>query len=503
MKRAKHRLSHHRLTSFDMGQLVPIMSLEVLPGDTIRKSTSALLRVASLANPVMHPVTVRVHDFFVPTRILPVSDDGGTSYRQDPNDKEWESFWNKDDPDYESQKAFAVTDITAGSLLNHLGLPALSNIDMNVCAWPLFAYNKIWNAYYRDQELQSRIAEHTNTTLQRVCWEKDYFTTARTYPQYGDTTVSIPFQSGLQAPVEGIYAVGTLPTITEATASGRGTIAGHDKTVPFNVYTDEGGIAVELTDGTEASARPKVYADLAEAEGGGIDVNDFRRAIALQKFLEARSRYGARYRDYLRYLGVRPRDGRLSEPEYLGGGKQTIAFSEVLATAEGTSTDVGDMAGHGIAAIRTRPWTRFFEEHGVVLSLISVRPKAMYMENIHRSWFRDTRDDHWQKEYEAFGPQAILDKEIYGAHANETDVFGYADRFREYREHPSTVSGSFATTFDDWHLARELGTTPTLGSDFVKCTPTDRVYNSTGDPELYCMANHSVVARRLVSKRAR
>lgn len=492
MKRSKHRLSHYRLSSFDMGQLVPVGLTEVLPGDTIRHSASALLRVTPLVNPLMHQCTARIHHWFVPARIA------YEEYaRTVPNNDRWEEFWNKASTSA-ALKTQAITDITAGSLLNHLGIPALTGINMNINRLPLYGYNMIYNRFYRDQELQSELALD-QTALQRICWEKDYFTSARTYPQYDSTTISIPFSAGTTVPVQSdggfvkmVSSGGVDGTIRGV--SGARTIERHEGNWSATQQVKYGTAA----DPTDTS----LEVDLSNSSGG-IDVNDFRRALALQRFLEARSRYGARYRDYQRYIGIRPRDGRLEDPEFLGGGKQRIAFSEVIATAEGASTEVGSLAGHGIAALRTRPYTRFFEEHGYVYSLMSVRPKAMYQESMEKHWFRDTRDDFWQKEYEAFGPQAILDKEVYAAHANETDVFGYQDRFQEYREKPSGVAGLFASTDDDWHMAREFGSSPSLNSSFVTCTPTDRVYADTSDSELRVQVSHSIVARRLVSKEAR
>lgn len=488
MKRSKHNLSHHRLASFDMGQLVPVGCVEVLPGDTFRHSSSVLLRTGGLANPLMHPVSARLHHWYVPARVAyewRYRDVVATSPL-------WETFINTEDPTHDQGdlKTQAITNIAAGDLLNHLGLPAINGISMDVNFLPLTCYNMIYNEAYRDQEIQTALTP-VQTTLQRVCWEKDYFTTARTYPQYGSATVSIPFEAGLTAPV---FFDRSDPT----TIPGRNVRA--NQASGSNSLT-----SIETTDVNDADTETQrgLMVDLAQASGGGIDVNEFRRSIALQRFLEARSKYGARYRDYLRYLGIRPRDGRLECPEYLGGGKQTIAFSEILATSDSAGGELGDMAGHGIASLRTRPYTRFFEEHGFVISLMSVRPKAMYQEGMNRHWLRDNRNDLWQKEYEAFGPQAITTKEIYAATASEATVFGYNDRFREYREHPSYVSGLFGSTLDDWHMAREFGSAPTLNSAFVTCTPTDRIYNDVAFPELLCMVNHRLVARRLVSKQGR
>lgn len=481
MKRAKHNLSHYRLTTFDHGYLVPTACVEVLPGDSIRHSVSALLRIgphAGLVAPLMHPDVIRIHCWFVPNRIVWA---------------DWEEFITK------TNDALTVPTHTetpsADALLDHLGVPTGSSQTVNEL--PIRAYNLIWNTFYRDQELQTERAEDA-TTLARICWEKDYFTTARTYPQFGADTISIPFGTA-DVPVIGI---GPQPANTPNAAANILMSDNTNQSHPYYAGSTANHIRLAAV-GTGSGAIPNIYAKMSLATGG-IDVNEFRQALALQRFLEARARFGGRYRDYLRYLGIRPRDGRLSEPEYLGGGKQHVAFSEVLAHAEGTNTEVGSMAGHGIGAVRTRAYTKFFEESGYILCLVSVRPKAMYMQAVHRHWLRSTCDDFWQKEYEAFGPQPVLVKEIYGPHGNATDVFGYVDRFREYREHPSSVAGDFRdSTSDYWHMARSFGSAPSLNSSFVECAPTDRVYGDANAPELVGMFNHHIVARRLVAKHAR
>jgi len=359
--------------------------------------------------------------------------------------------------------------------MNHLGLPVLNGISMNVNRLPLYGYNMIWNSFYRDVDLHTAVSL-TNTTLQRCCWEKDYFTACRPNAQYDTSTMNIPFDVHTAAGLDGAIGI-----YSDAVAAYR--------------RMDSDAVNVEIGASTTNAQTNKMY--------GGVDINELRRNLALQRYLEARSRYGSRYRDFLRYLGIRPKDGRTDDAEYLGGGKQNVAFSEVISTAEGTTAEVGSLAGHGIAAVRTRPYTRFFEEHGYIYTLISCRPRTMYQESMEKHWFRDTRDDFWQKEYEAFGAQPVLKKEVYAAHANETDVFGYQDRFNEYRSHPSLVSGLFGSTDDDWHMAREFGGSTSLNGSFVTCTPTDRAYADTNDSECRVMVAHSMVARRLVSKRAR
>ena len=260
--------------------------------------------------------------------------------------------------------------------------------------------------------------------------------------------------------------------------------------------------------GTTPNAYPNVRADMTGVTvPTGININDLRQSLAMQRMREHRNRFGSRYRDLLAYLGVNSSDSRLQRPEYLGGGKQTISFSEVLSTSDtvngGTGSPVGEMAGHGIAALRTRPYKRFFEEHGYMLSFMCVRPVAVYMNRVPRHFLRRDYEQYWQKELEVMGDQAITNFEVYGQSATPSTVFGYIPRYDEYRHAESFVSGEFRTVLDYWHMARKFTSQPALNAAFVECDPTNRIYASTVSDQLYCMISHRLVARRLVSKNAR
>jgi len=489
MNRAPHNLSHYRLTTFDMGQLVPVACVEVVMGDSFIHSTAALVRASTLVAPVMHPVDIRVHHWFVPNRVVW---------------SDWDEFITGRDPEL----TVPTIDVQSGgtyTLLDHLGVPDDPGL---INALPIRAYNKIYNEFYRDQDIITAVAEDS-VTLKRVGWEKDYFTTCRPNPQQG-TAITIPFSAGTEAPLVGRGGKLYFDRASPSTASGvvvRASQAGltADLTDPYTTVDANDastetnrnfGLDVDLAPGTLA-------ADLGSVSGGGIDVNEFRMAMAMQRHLEARNRWGSRYQDYLLYHGIRPRDSRIDIPEYLGGGRQTMAFSEVLATAEGTNTAVGDQAGHGIAAMRTRRYKRFFPESGWVLSLMSIRPKTVYADQLHRQWLRSLKDDFWQREYEAFGPQAVLKKEVYGNHASSTEVFGYNGRHDEYRRHPSYVTAGFRSLDDYWHMARFFASAPALNQTFIECTPTDRIYADTSEPEIRAQVSHRIAARRLISKRSR
>lgn len=491
-KRALQNLSHYRLLTMNMGELVPIACVEVLPGDKFVHSTRAMLRVQTLLAPLMHVVQARIHHWYVPNRIIW---------------DEWESFiTGKTEPTYPT-----ITIPTANhtDLTDHLGIPPVNNIE--VSALPLRAYALIWNEFYRDQDINTALTidltsgadTTTNLALQHVTEEKDYFTTAREDPQQGDAAL-IPFAAGSEAPIKGIGLISTTAAVIDQSQQVRET-DGSTPTYPHSLHTATSNrVRIETNEDSD-SALPQIYADLSQAVGAGIDINDFRRAMSRQKFAEHRNRFGSRYADYLRFLGIRPSDARLQRPEYLGGGRQILSFSEVLATAEGTNTAVGDMAGHGIAGVRTRRYRRFFEEGGHVISLLSVRPKAVYSQQLHRMHLRRTKDDFWQIENEMEGPQPVYHRELYGPAASATSVFGYTGRHDDYRRLPSYVSGLFRTgeTFDFWHLGRNFSAQPELNAAFLKCEPRTDIYGSANDPQLYVMADHNIQARRLVSFKAR
>lgn len=484
MKRSKFSLSNERLLSFSQGELVPINITEVLPGDTVQASTSAFLRAAPLVTPVMHSVQARIEHFFVPTRLLWDS---------------WEDFiTGGPDGDDDSEAPYIdLTDPAVGTLADYLGVPTGDYPStIRVSALPFRAYALIFNEWYRDQDLVAPLVVSkadgadttTSTTLQMRAWEKDYFTTARPFEQKGPA-VTLPL--GDTAPVVSTNSIiqmhnGSDPAgNVQMTASGGGT----------NVLGVSGYGA--LTGNMRFSgSNTGLEADLSGATA--VDINDVRRAFAIQRMLEARARFGSRYTEFLAYLGVNAADARLQRPEYLGGGRNTIQFSEVLQTAEGTNP-VGTMKGHGVAAMRSNRYRRHFQEHGFVISLMSVLPRTVYMQALPRHWTRWTKDDYWQKELQHIGQQAVLNKEVYALHATPDGVFGYQDRYDEYRRAESGVSGEFRTTLNSWHMARDFSSAPALNGSFVQANPTNRVYASTTTDQIYAKCVNKIVARRLVA----
>lgn len=490
MKRSKFSLSHNRLFSCDMGKLIPIGLVEVLPGDTIQHATSALVRASPLLSPVYHPCVVRIHHWYVPHRLVWT---------------DWENFITGG-PDGLNASVFPTITINSGSgfavgsLADYLGCPTGVD-DLPVSAIPFRGYALIWNNWYRDQDLETALTidltdgadTTTNQTLQAVDWEKDYLTSARPWAQKG-ASVTLPL--GSTAPVTGLGFTANTPTTVDVVA--RETVA--SPTYPFSVTASNELVVKSDSTGVGDANRPQIYADLSLATAASV--NTIREAMALQRYEEARARYGSRYTEYLRYLGVRSSDARLQRPEYLGGGRQTIQFSEVLQSGTNfdANTGVGTLKGHGIGALRSNRYRRFFEEHGYIFSLMSVRPKTIYMDGLPRHWSRTQKDEFWQKEFQHIGQQEVLNKEARWAHATPNGIFGYQDRYDEYRRQESSVSGEFRTSLNFWHLARDFSSDPALNASFVSCVPTERVFASSSSHVLWCTAHHSIQARRLVSK---
>lgn len=490
MKRSKFNLSHYKLFSCDMGELVPIGLTEVLPGDTFQQNSSVLLRISPLLAPVMHPVHVRIHHWFVPHRL--VWDD-------------WEKFITGG-PDGMDASAFPTkianaTNTAVGTLFDYLGVPT-HNADRPISVLPVRGYNLIWNEFYRDQDLQNELViaktsgpdTTTAAGLQNICWEKDYFTSSRPWTQKGPE-VTIPLTGN--APVSGL---GT----TAKTAGGSAAVTAYDAANPSGVQYPhyQNTNSAQGVFRVDSAGAPDVYADLTDVTAATI--NDLRLALALQRYEEARARYGSRYTEYLAYLGVRSSDARLQRPEYLGGGTQTIQFSEVLQTGPDDPTNgqvIGQLRGHGIGSARSNRYRRFFEEHGYVFTLCSVRPRTMYTQGLARTWNRRTKEDFWQKELEHIGQQEILNKEIYVNHNTPDQVFGYQDRYDEYRRTESTIAGEFRTTeLDYWHMGRQFAAAPVLNASFVKADPTKRINAVQTNDVLWCMANHNIKVRRSLSR---
>lgn len=495
MKRSKFSLSHYVLGSSNMGYVLPVGLVEVLPGDTVQHSLSIFMRLAPMLAPVMHPVICKIHHWYVPHRLV------------------WDEFEDfiTGGPDGLNvsvlPKITFSSGVAVGSLGDYLGLPTGFN-GIQVSALPFRAYNLIYNEWYRDQDLEDPVVisldsgpdSTTSTALLRGDWARDYFTTARPWPQKGPA-VSVPVNSPAQGNIT-ISPDGGFVFTNPVSLGGTGAVV--------NVETATGGAqdrvgfsSDQIYANVTGNSGLQYYTGLkAEFTGSGdigsVDINALREAMALQRFEEHRSMYGSRYVEYLRYLGIKASDARLQRPEYLGGGSQTIQFSEVLQTAEGTDP-VGTLRGHGISAMRSNRYRRFIEEHGYIISVLLIRPKSIYQQGIARTWLRSVKEDFWQRELQHIGQQEVLTSELYGGSPGD-EVFGYQNRYDEYRSMQSRVSGEFRNTLDYWHFSRIFSNKPTLNADFISSVPTKRPFAAQQNDVIYFLADHSIQARRLMSR---
>lgn len=537
-KRAKFNLSNFHNCTFKMGQLYPVHLQEVLPGDSIQQSTSVFLRFAPMVAPVMHPVYMFAHTFFCSSRVL------GNLVNWD-----FEGFITGGDDGNDVQTVpqlvLNATNSPVGSLADAFGIPMQSLASGNtfsVNMLPFLMYYLVWNEYYRDQDLQTEVSFEdwisgytpTSLSLLAACWSKDYFTTARPWPQKGPQ-VTIPLQG-----VDGSTAFNIVPDgVMKYTLGSQVNNISNGAVTGF-LANDSGIGFAKSENSTETPSLSDSYANplqwlnpntvqngsdtgklqnrnvsralsyesglklnLGASGSVGLDVNDLREGLAIQRFEEHRALWGSRYEDLLRYLGVRPLDARLQLPEYLGGFSSPVQFSEVLQTSAGETGGVGDLYGHGISAARGRRIRRFIPEHGYIMTLLCVRPIPVYTQGIERLWSKSTKYDFWTKELEHIGQQEVLNSEVYADGSSEDgNTFGFQNRYDEYRRGVSVVTGEFRTNQDFWTLARIFANRPALNSDFVECTPSDRIFQvgEQNSDQLYAMVKNNVIAKRLVSK---